>query len=52
MLYYDVAENFKTFLFSLDFVQIEALNKDIKANSWGLLPVEQYENVVELLKSF
>ena len=52
MLYYDLAENLKNHLASLDFVEIEALNEDIKANSWGLLPIEQYENAVELLKLF
>ena len=41
MLYYNVAENFKKFLTSSDFGEIEALNEDIKANSssignWGL----------------
>ena len=50
MLYYDVAENFKNYLAFFDFVEIEALNKDIKANDWWLLPIEQYENAVELLK--
>ena len=50
MLYYDVAENFKNYLAFFDFVEIEALNKDVKANDWGLLPIEQYENAVELLK--
>ena len=49
MLYYDLAENFKNHPASLE---IEALNEDIKANSWGLLPIEQYENAVELLKIF
>lgn len=52
MLYYDVNENFKNFLPSLDFVETEALHEDIKADDWGLLPIEQYENEVELLKSF
>ena len=52
MLYYDVAENFKNYLSSLDFVEIEGLNEDIKANGWGLLSIKQYENAVELLKSF
>ena len=40
----------KIILLFFDFVEIEALNKDIKANDWGLLPIEQYENAVELLK--
>ena len=40
MLCYDVAENFKKFLTSSGFGEIEALNKDINANSssigkWG-----------------
>ena len=34
MLYYDVSENFKNYLTSLDFIEIEALNEDIKANGW------------------
>ena len=36
MLYYNIAENLKDYLASLDFVEIEALNKDIKVNDWGL----------------
>ena len=52
MLYYDVAENFKSYLISLDFVEIKAPYNDIKANSRGLLPTEWYKNAVELLKSF
>lgn len=36
MLYYNIAENLKDYLASLDFVEIEALNEDIKVNDWGL----------------
>ena len=52
ILYYNVAENSKNFLAALDFVEIKALSEDIKAYGWGLLSIKQYENVVELLKSF
>ena len=52
MLYYDIAENFKSYLESLDFDKITALNLDIKANGGGLLPIEQYPDLVELLKAF
>ena len=52
MLYYDIAENFKSYLESLDFDKLTALNLDIKTNGGGLLPIEQYPDLVELLKAF
>ena len=52
MLYYDIAKKFKSYLESLDFEEIQALNLDIKANGGGLLPIEQYSDSVELLKAF
>ena len=52
MLYYDIAENFKIYLESLDFNEIKVLNLDIKVNGGGLLPIENYSDSVELLKAF
>ena len=50
MLYYDIAENFKSYLESLDFDEIQVLNLNIKANGGGLLPIENYSDSTELLK--
>ena len=34
-LYYDIAQNFKSYIESLDFDEIQTLNLDIKANGGG-----------------
>ena len=39
-LYYDIAQNFKSYIKSLDFDKIQGLNFNIKANGGGLLPVQ------------
>ena len=52
MLYFEIDENFKSYLQAFDFVEIELFKNDIRANGGVLLPIEQYENLVELLKSF
>ena len=51
-LYYDITQNFKSYIESLDFDKIQALNLDIKANGGGLLPVQDYSDPIELLKAF
>ena len=52
MLFYDVAENFKNFLVLQILKKSRLFKKDITANSWGVLPIERYENEAKLLKSF
>ena len=51
-LYYDIAENFKRYIESLDFIEKQALNINIRANGGGRLPIENYSDSVELLRAF
>ena len=52
MLHNDIAETFKEYIFSLKFDELQDLNEDLNGNGGGLLLIEDYENSVELLKSF
>ena len=52
VLYEQIAENFKRYLESLDFDEVQALNLDLYANDGGIQPIENYSDSVKLLQAF
>ena len=52
VLYKELAGNFKRYLESIDFDEIQALTLDLAANGGGIQPIENYSHSVELLQAF